>query len=172
MVYALRLRRSSLYESIGSSPVRGTQFEMRKYRNYSDEDIIKYAAEVSSIAGLLSKLDLKCAGGNYSHIKKTLQRLNIDCSHWKGQAWSKEEQLKDWSQYSKIERLKPHLLKERGHQCENCKNTLWMGNPIPLEVDHIDGNKTNNSYNNLILLCCNCHALTPTWRGRNTKMSL
>jgi hypothetical protein len=144
---------------------------MRKYRNYSDEDVAKYATEVTSIAGLLVKLDLKCAGGNYAHIKQILQKLNIDCSHWKCQAWNKDEQLKDWTQYSRIVHLKRHLIKQRGHQCENCKNSLWMEKPIPLEVDHIDGNRTNNDYSNLMLLCCNCHALTPTWRGRNIKSS-
>lgn len=31
----------------------------------------------------------------------------------------------------------------------------------PLEVDHIDGDSLNNKEDNLILLCPNCHSLTP-----------
>ena len=142
---------------------------MRDYRKYTDEDVIKNALKVKSLAGLLKNLGLRAAGGNYVNMKKTLQRLDIDCSHWTGQAWNKNQQLKDWSKYSSIQHLKPHLIKERGHKCENCGLEEWLENPIPLEIDHIDGDRTNNKKENLKLLCCNCHALTPTWRGRNIE---
>jgi hypothetical protein len=142
----------------------------RKYKEYTNEDIIKYTKQVENINQLLGKLNLKQAGGNFANIKRKLQELNIDCSHWQNtkdrQAWSRGKQLKDWSKYAKIESLKPHLIKERGHQCERCKNSSWMNEKIVLEVDHINGDRTDNCLENLILLCCNCHALTPTWRGR------
>ena len=38
---------------------------------------------------------------------------------------------------------------------------------IPLEVKHIDGNYLNNSEENLMLLCPNCHSLTSTYKGAN-----
>ena len=38
---------------------------------------------------------------------------------------------------------------------------------VPLEIEHIDGNATNNMEDNLILLCPNCHSLTKTYRGAN-----
>ena len=56
------------------------------------------------------------------------------------------------------------LIKERGHRCESCKNVEWLGNPITLELEHIDGDNKNNVRENLKLLCPNCHAKTPTWR--------
>lgn len=34
-------------------------------------------------------------------------------------------------------------------------------------MDHIDGNTENNVKENLRLLCCNCHALTSTYKGKN-----
>lgn len=142
---------------------------MGQYRKYSDEDVINYAKEVTSIAQLLRKLGLRVAGGSYDHIRKKIQILEIDTSHWKGQGWNKDHQMKDWSKYTKIEGLKKHLLKLRGWICENCKLDTWMGVPIPLECDHIDGDRTNNNLENLKILCCNCHALTPTWRGRGRK---
>ena len=39
--------------------------------------------------------------------------------------------------------------------------------PIPLEIEHKDGNHQNNVRDNLEALCPNCHSLTDTWRGRN-----
>ncbi len=59
------------------------------------------------------------------------------------------------------------LLHERGHRCEVCKLDSWMGVPIPIELDHIDGDAFNNEESNLRLLCPNCHAQTPTYKGRN-----
>ena len=88
---------------------------MRKYRQYTDQDVINSSKEVNSIAQLLRKLNLKEAGGNYAHIKKTLQRLKINTDHWTGQGWSKGQQKKDWSQYSKVGHFKKHLINKKGH---------------------------------------------------------
>lgn len=62
-----------------------------------------------------------------------------------------------------IKRLLVHL---HGHSCFNCKLTDWQGVKIPLEVHHV-GDVANNLPSNLQLLCPNCHALTPNWKGKN-----
>ncbi len=59
------------------------------------------------------------------------------------------------------------LLGMRGTQCENCGLTEWMGQPIPLEMHHIDGDTDHNAETNLQLLCPNCHAITDTHKRRN-----
>lgn len=61
------------------------------------------------------------------------------------------------------------VIKEQENKCNSCGIFEWMGSPISLEIDHIDGNNKNNSRDNLEGLCPNCHSLTPTWRGRNTR---
>lgn len=61
-------------------------------------------------------------------------------------------------------------LKEiRDWKCECCGNSEWFGQPLPLEIHHIDGNRQNNNLNNLQILCPNCHSLTDNWRSRNIK---
>lgn len=138
----------------------------RKYREYTDEQFTNCVKEVKSLAGLLRALNLRPAGGNYAHAKYTLQRLNLSTEHWTGQSWSKGKQLKNWSSYTKAVRLKPHLIKLRGHKCECCNLSEWLNNLIPLEIHHKDGNRTNNVLDNLELLCNNCHALTDFWRNK------
>lgn len=52
-------------------------------------------------------------------------------------------------------------------QCAICGvEPLWLGQPLPLEVDHLDGDWRNNRIGNLRLLCPNCHSTTDTYRGR------
>lgn len=139
----------------------------RQYRKYTDGDVIEAAKNVKSLAGLLKKLGLRPAGGSFANMKRILQRLDVNTSHWTGQGWNKGEQLKDWSEYTKGAHLKPHLIRDRGHKCESCKLETWLRLPIYLEVHHIDGDRTNNHLENLQLLCGNCHPLTPNYKTKN-----
>ena len=63
--------------------------------------------------------------------------------------------------------LRARLIKVRGHRCERCGLSEWLGAGIPLEMDHVDGNAFNNDDSNLLLLCRNCHGLTSTFAWRN-----
>lgn len=51
--------------------------------------------------------------------------------------------------------------------CNRCGISDWLGSEIILELEHRDGNRDNNTRDNLELLCPNCHSQTDTWRGRN-----
>lgn len=62
---------------------------------------------------------------------------------------------------------KKKIMQEREHRCESCGLTEWLGQPIKLEMHHIDGDADNNVSENLQLLCPNCHSLTPTYRAKN-----
>lgn len=61
------------------------------------------------------------------------------------------------------------LIERDGEACKECG---WCaihpvtGN-IPIQVHHIDGNWANCRPDNLVLLCPNCHSLTPTHGGLN-----
>ena len=123
------------------------------YKNYSDDDIVKVAASVKSLASLLKFLGLKPAGGNYINMKRNLSRLHVNCEHWTGSAWNRGQRVKDWSDYSRAGRLKYHLIELRGHSCSKCHRTKWYNNPIPLEVHHNYGDRSNNALVNLDLVC-------------------
>ncbi|MEX2091000.1 MAG: HNH endonuclease signature motif containing protein [Candidatus Paceibacterota bacterium] len=130
---------------------------------------------------VLSKLCLVEAGGNYDQIKKYTKELGLDTSHFKGMAWNKglrgigkpfiplEKILVKGSTYQSF-KLKNRLFKTglRPMHCEECKwsKTSDQGH-LPLELDHINGDRHDNRIENLRVLCPNCHSLKPTHRGRN-----
>ena len=82
---------------------------------------------------------------------------------------SLEEYLKN-SQDIQSNKVRIKLLREgyKEHKCENCGLTEWLGQPIPLELHHKDGNRNHNEIENYQLLCPNCHAFTESYRGKNS----
>lgn len=69
-------------------------------------------------------------------------------------------------------KLKRRLIVEgiKEDKCEICNLLpLWNGKLLSLQLDHIDGNNTNNMINNLRIICPNCHTQTDTFGSRNIK---
>lgn len=153
-----------------------------KPRKYTDQ-ALKEAVEASySIRSVLQKLGLTPSGGNYESIQQRIQLLSLDNSHFLGQAILKGKSHNNSTRaltsvlvHAKLEntwRLKQRLLKEglKVHECESCRNSEWLGQPIPLELHHKDGDRTNNTLSNIELLCPNCHSFTDNYRGGKKKV--
>lgn len=100
------------------------------------------------------------------------------CSHQCQREYEQKEWEKRWKEgkenglrgeYQISSYLKHYLFNKYNNKCARCG---WgeinpYTNKIPLEIEHIDGNYLNNSEENLILLCPNCHSLTATYKGAN-----
>lgn len=75
------------------------------------------------------------------------------------------------STYANTHRLKLRLFEEGifEERCSECGcGNMWNNIPLSLQLDHIDGDNTNNEIENLRILCPNCHSQTKTYAGRNT----
>jgi hypothetical protein len=153
---------------------------MAKSRNYTDYEFSLAVKESGSIRQVLQKLNLREAGGNYQCAKDRIKKLNLDTSHFHGMSWNKGKKLPKRNPIEtylvenrlvQSNNLKKRLINEglKDHKCECCGITEWNGQPTPIELDHIDGNRYNNTIENLRILCPNCHAQTDTYRGRNKK---
>ena len=151
-----------------------------KLRKYTLEQLLDAVSTSVSLRQVLQKLNIVEAGGNYRTLVKAIAHFNIDTSHFTGMNLSGRklpERRKSINEYlttnSNIQssKLRKYLLDSNVFNpiCSCCHLTTWLDEPIPLELDHINGDNTDNRLENLRLLCPNCHAKTPTYRGKNIK---
>lgn len=155
----------------------------RRRIEIDDDELRETLPLVRSRAELARRLGLNPSNGSVQRrLRQRIEELGLPTEHLRGQAWARgrptrsvrrrplEEILVRDSPYrgatsSLRERLIAGGLLAR--RCAGCGITEWQGRSAPLQLDHVDGDPTNNLLANLRLLCPNCHALTATYCGRN-----
>lgn len=141
---------------------------------YTKEQLEIAVASSTTWADVCRKLNVKPMTGSQTHIKKRAIDFGITFIHFVGQAYNKGRtfEKKDALEYCfngstiNSHRLKEKLIRDgyKEKRCERCALTEWLGQEIPLELHHIDGNHFNNEFKNLKICCPNCHTIEDKMR--------
>ena len=133
-------------------------------------DILKWIDENQSKAYICKELKCKPAT-----LESYLKKMDITYSGNQGLKGIKHDnKYKTAEEYSKQINVKSDLLKKKlirdgikEEKCEMCGLSEWLGVKIPLELHHKDCSHYNNDFDNLQILCPNCHAIQPGNSGKN-----
>ncbi|MGW4349777.1 HNH endonuclease signature motif containing protein [Streptomyces sp. NPDC004690] len=153
----------------------------------SPEQLRTAVAESFSIAEALRRLGRPDGGRQRALWRQWISEDGVSTGHFLGQAHQRgkpgtvrakrpEEILvkHDGERRTRTVLLR-RALREAGvpEECAECGvGSEWFGRPMTLEVDHIDGDWSDDRRENLRLLCPNCHATTGTWcRGGGRRRS-
>jgi Zn finger protein HypA/HybF involved in hydrogenase expression len=156
---------------------------MAKLKKLTLEEIEGAIKSSKSSAEACRILNLSDNGGMTSRFRRLALKYNLDLSHWTGQLWSKGKTCLDdfrikgidesdiFSAESKVSAgwirkvLKSKNIIEYKCKCGN--SGIWNGEPMDLQLDHINGKRNDHRLENLRWICPNCHSQTNTFCGRN-----
>jgi hypothetical protein len=140
-------------------------------KHWTDEQFINAVKNSISVSEVLKIFNLPVTQPHYrkkffSYVKK----LNLNLEHFHHKYTEKDIQNILNIKNNPNTRLKTKLINSGvSDECSICGLTEWLGQKIILEVDHVDGDRGNNTLDNLRLLCPNCHSQTDTFRSKNIK---
>jgi 5-methylcytosine-specific restriction endonuclease McrA len=147
-------------------------------RSWTDEDLVAAVRDGNSVVDCIRALGLSDKSAkNWTRVRAQIDALGLSTVHWQREATRPgakiplSEILVKGSTYA-TSTLRLRLLSEGvlEHRCASCERTEWLGQPIALELEHINGVSNDHRLDNLKMLCPNCHAQTPTWRGRKNRI--
>ncbi|MFJ9004581.1 HNH endonuclease signature motif containing protein [Streptomyces canus] len=159
--------------------VEVSQFE-REGVKWTREVLEQAVSSSTNLCEVLRRLGLEVVGGHHTHISRRIKAYGIDTSHFRLPTQRGKprrprtpegllvEQPPTEARRIPSDRLR-WAMKAMGvqEQCALCgTEAMWRGCPLPLEVDHVDGNWRDNRIENLRFLCPNCHSTTDSYRGR------
>lgn len=153
----------------------------REKKRYSDDDLLRVIAASRTIKDCLIALGVSTGQGHYyKEFHDRVSLIGADTSHFDQYFKNKTLQLRKKTPSAELfcsnsstdrSTIRHRIIKENllPYSCSECKNVEWMGRPLSLHLDHINGDPLDHRLENLRFLCPNCHSQTPTFSGRNAS---
>lgn len=132
----------------------------------SKEEYIAAAKTAKSLSDMCRTLGILPRGANMDTMKHKIALHSIDVSHFTVPVRIQENHGKPYRRNSASKQI---LIEKFGYKCSSCGMSEYNGKELTLQVDHIDGNNTNDDMSNIRLLCPNCHYETETYTGRKRE---
>lgn len=128
------------------------------------ESLRSFCKESKTLAEVLRKLNVPAAGGNFQTLKKKIREYSIDVSHFGYIPLKATVAPKQLCDYRSAYKAKKWFLTLVDYNCVSCGLSSWYNDkPLKLQLDHINGDR----FENLRLLCPNCHSQTDTFANKN-----
>lgn len=148
---------------------------------WSNENVLRQAvASSKSLRQTLTTLKIEPSSRRYAKLKRQCALFGIPLNFTNPRASIRRipDELV-FVQDSPFGRSNAKELKNRalalGYVFDTCSlcpvSNVWNGFPLSLELDHIDGDHTNNESSNLRMLCPNCHTQTETYGSKRMLLS-
>ena len=133
-------------------------------------EILQWIEENQSKAFICKQL--KCKPET---LNAYLKKMDIQyCGNQGGKGMQTDCKYKTAIEYAKGINVKSFVLKQKlirdgikENKCEICGVSIWQGVQLPLELHHKDGDHFNNDFDNLQILCPNCHSIQEGNAGAN-----
>ncbi|MEU6808320.1 HNH endonuclease signature motif containing protein [Streptomyces sp. NPDC046831] len=143
----------------------------------SRDELRSAVAESVSLAEVLRRLELGSHGTQRARLRQWIADDKLSTAHFLGQAHRRGKPsptalrpegvlVRHEAGHRTSTRRLRQALRAVGvpEQCARCgTGPEWFGRPMTLEIDHINGDWSDDRQENLRLLCPNCHAITSTW---------
>ena len=176
------LRRHITRLGLEAAHIPGSAVGSPTRRRWTVADLETAVGASDSVSEVSRRLGYTPNGGVHRTIVGHIRAQGLDTSHFTGQQWARGRRLPPRSiplkhilvrnsTYRSNSKLRKRLI-EAGHfepKCAERGLATWRDRPLPLHLDHINGDHTDNRLENLRILCPNCHALTDTWCRRKPK---
>lgn len=144
-------------------------------RKYTDAQLAEAVLASRSYVEVAGRLGLR----SVQSVRRNCRLLSLDTSHFLrpptgrsqpnpalGRRYTDGEVFREHSLVSG-RALRDRFLRLVPYVCAVCGCEEHLGLRLTLELDHINGERTDNRLENIRLLCPNCHSQTPTFRWKN-----